>query len=45
MAVPLALILTWSISMNIYSVYWIRRQDHNDPYKQGYVGISCNVEQ
>jgi beta-glucosidase/6-phospho-beta-glucosidase/beta-galactosidase len=25
------------------SVYWIRLKHHNDPYKDGYVGVSKNV--
>lgn len=29
--------------MNNYSVYWYKRSTHTDPYKQGYVGITNNV--
>lgn len=30
--------------MDIYSVYWVRKPEHNDPYNEGYIGISNNVD-
>lgn len=30
--------------MDIYSVYWIRRQDHNNILNEGYVGITNNID-
>lgn len=29
--------------MNNYSVYWYKRNHHTDPYKQGYIGITNNI--
>lgn len=30
--------------MDIYSVYWIRRKDHNNILSEGYVGITNNID-
>ena len=29
--------------MSNYNIYWYRRTNHTDPYKQGYIGITNNV--
>lgn len=30
--------------MNTYVVYWIHYPDHQDPYLQGYIGITSNID-
>jgi len=32
------------MSDNIYSIYWIHTSDQNNPKKEGYIGISRNVD-
>lgn len=27
-----------------HSVYWIRLEEHTDPFSQGYIGVTCHLE-
>lgn len=30
---------------NVYILYWIHRKEHNDMFKEGYIGITCDFKE